>query len=50
MGYDPIREKHVTPFDQSQAILPQTPFVEALKPGFTKAGYLTRTPEHLKLY
>lgn len=48
MGFNPILERHITPFDQSSAILPETPFVEALKLAFAKAGYQTRTREDLK--
>lgn len=48
MGFNPILERHITPFDRSQTIVPETPFVEALKLAFAKAGYQTRTREDLK--
>lgn len=48
LGFNPILEKHITPFEQSQTILPQTPFMEALRLAFSKAGFQGRTYTDIK--
>lgn len=44
----PFLEKHITPFYQNKTILPQTPFVEALKLAFAKGDFQIKTKENIK--
>ncbi|WP_162944848.1 tyrosine-type recombinase/integrase [Flavisolibacter nicotianae] len=48
LGFNPILEKHIAPFEQSHSIFPQTPFLEALRLAFAKAGFQGRTHTDIK--
>jgi integrase len=43
LGYNPISEVHETPIDASSVILPDTPFIMAMRQTFEKGGYTGQT-------